>query len=67
MEIDSIFKNNCYDIDKKYQGKFVALSYGHNKKVIASGESYAEVVKYAEKIAKGKNNFGIIFIPQKDE
>ena len=50
--------------ERKYQDKFVAISIGPERKVIAFGENYISVVREAEKIAT--NAFSIISVPKKD-
>lgn len=50
--------------ERKYQGKFVAISIGPKKNVIAFGDDYISVVKAAEKVAT--NAFSIISVPEED-
>ena len=53
----------AFSMQDKYQGKFVAVSAGRKKKVIAFGTRYRRVVKEAKGLAEPP--FSIMFAPKK--
>jgi hypothetical protein len=50
-------------VEDKYQDKLVAISNEPEKRIVASADTYSELLKEARKAAK--NSFCVLFVPKK--
>jgi hypothetical protein len=57
-------RNEALIKERKYEGKYVALSPSEGNKIIASGQNPSEVIEKARK--KGVSVPAIVFVPKKD-